>query len=266
MFDQIVHQYLRVPYRLHMSVVKKGRRPRQTILFIHGIGNSGLAWSEVIRQLPDDTRAVTVDLLGFGQSHRPSWAAYDVTSQARAVMRTCLRYGVTGDLIIVGHSMGALVAIEFARRYPLLTKSLVLCSPPLYRPDTKGKLPTSEMTLRRLYRAVHQSPEQFVKLSEVAMRYQLINMSFSVTDKNVASYMSALEAAIINQSSLQDIRKLTLPIHIIRGTLDPVLVARPIKQLAKDYPNITVSTIIAGHEVRGRFVSKVIEVLAAMRQ
>ena len=265
-FDQVIHRYLRVPYRLHMSVVKKGRRPRQTILFIHGIGNSGLAWSEVIRQLPDDTRAITVDLLGFGQSRRPSWVAYDVATQARAVLRTCLRYGVTGDMVIVGHSMGALVAIEFARRYPLLARSLILCSPPLYRQEHRRLLPNSEAALRRLYRAAHQSPEQFVKLSSLAMKYDLINASFNVTDENVDSYMNALEAAIINQSSLQDIRKLTLPIHIIRGSLDPVLVSRPIKQLAKDQPNVTVSTVAAGHEVRGRFIPKVIEAIAAMRQ
>lgn len=266
MFDQLVHRYLRVPYRLHMSVIKKGRQPRQTVLFIHGIGNSGLAWGEVIRQLPDDTRAITVDLLGFGQSHRPSWAAYDVATQARAVLRTCLRYGVTGDMVIVGHSMGALVAIEFARRYPLLVRSLILCSPPLYRQENRRLLPHSEAVLRRLYRAARQSPDQFVRLSGLAMKYGLINTSFNVTDENVDSYMNALEAAIINQSSLRDIRQLTLPIHIIRGSLDPVLVAKPIKQLASERPNVTISTVAAGHEVRGRFIPKVIEAIAATRQ
>lgn len=265
-FDQIIHRYLRVPYRLHMSVAKKSRRPRQTIIFIHGIGNSGLVWNDVIRQLPDDTRAITVDLLGFGQSRRPAWVNYDVGLQARAVARTCVRYGVTGKLTIVGHSMGALVAIEFARRYPSLVQSLLLCSPPLYQPEGGARRPSTEAALRRIYRAARQSPQQFLALSGLAVKYGLITRAFDVTDDKVDSYMNALEAAIIHQSSLDDIRTLTLPIHIIRGSLDPVLVPKRIKQLAKQQSNITVSTIVAGHEIRGRFVTKVVEVIAAMRQ
>ena len=266
MFDQLIHRYMRVPYRLHMSVVKKGKRPKQTLLFIHGIGNSGQAWDDVISRLPEDTRAITVDLLGFGESRRPSWATYDVGLQARAVFRTCLRYGVTGNLVIVGHSMGALVAIEFARRYPSFARSLILCSPPLYRPEGDATLPTTETALRRLYRAAHQSPQQFLKLSGLAMKYGLISRAFDVTDDTVGSYMNALEAAIINQSSLEDIRQLRLPIHIIRGSFDPVIVPKRIKQLAREKSNITTSTVAAGHEVRGRFATKVVESIAAMRQ
>ena len=267
MFDIFIHRYLHVPYKLHSRVIKKGKKPKTTILFIHGIGNSGSAWDEAIDRLPDNTRVMTVDLLGFGRSSRPTWAAYDVVTQARAVFRTCLHNGIVGNLIIVGHSMGSLVAIELARRYPLLTSSLILCSPPLYESDEVTKrIPTADSILRTVYRAAQQSPEQFLKFSTLAMKYELINKAFNVTDENVESYMSALEAAIINQTSLRDIRTLTLPVHIIRGTLDPVLVAKHIKALPKENPHITVSSIVAGHEVKGRFISKLVDVITAKLQ
>jgi pimeloyl-ACP methyl ester carboxylesterase len=98
------------------------------------------------------------------------------------------------------------------------------------------------------------------------MKYGLVNRAFNVTDENVASYMSALEAAIINQTSLDDIKTLHVPIRIIRGSLDPVLVSSRIKRLAKDQPNIAVLTILAGHEVRGRFAKKVVEEIVATLQ
>lgn len=267
MFDIFFHRYLRVPYRLHSRVIKKGKKPKTTILFIHGIGNSSSAWDDVIDRIPDNIRIMTVDLLGFGRSSRPTWAAYDVATQARAVFRTCLHQGVVGNLVIVGHSMGSLVAIELARRYPLFTSSLILCSPPLYETDeVSRRLPTTDAVLRTIYRAAQQSPDQFLKFSTLAMKYELINKAFNVTDENIGSYMSALEAAVINQTSLRDIRTLTLPVHIIHGTLDPVLVARHIKALPKENPNIMVSSIIAGHEVKGRFASKLVDVIITKLQ
>ena len=98
------------------------------------------------------------------------------------------------------------------------------------------------------------------------MKYELINKVFNVTDENVQSYMASLRAAIINQTSLYDITQLTLPIHIIRGTLDPVLVPKHIKRLTKTYDNITLTSVVAGHEVKGRFIPRVIEAIKATEQ
>jgi pimeloyl-ACP methyl ester carboxylesterase len=265
--DDIIHTTLRIPYWIKGTIMRKGSRPYATVLFIHGIGNSAQAWREVVDQLPGGVKCVMVDLIGFGRSPRPQADAYDVATQARAVKLLCARHGIRGNVLIVGHSMGSLVAIELARRYPRFAHSLILCSPPLYQPSVKGvQLPTSDAVLRSLYRAARKSPEQFVRLSAVAMKYVLVNRAFNVTDENVASYMSALEAAIINQTSLDDIKTLHVPIRIIRGSLDPVLVSSRIKRLAKDQPNIAVLTILAGHEVRGRFAKKVVEEIVATLQ
>lgn len=263
LIDALVHRWLRVPYHLHASVRKSTGRARATIVFLHGIGNSGEAWNEVVSQLPDNIRIITIDLLGFGNSPRPSWVTYNATTQARAVASTCMTLGIRGKVIVVGHSMGALVAIELAKRYSFFIKSLVLCSPPLYKPDTLryGIFPSTDKMLKDLYRSIHRSPEQFVGLSKVAMKYELINKAFNVTDTNVASYMAALEAAIINQTSLDDIAKLTLPIEIIRGTLDPVLVPGNIKKLAAAHSTITLHSVVAGHEVLGRFAKKTVQVI-----
>lgn len=248
---------------LYSKVIRYGKRPRRTVIFLHGIGNSSEAWHGVIEQLKGaDVRIVAIDLLGFGRSPRPKYTEYDVVTQAKSVRLTCLLRGIfTKDVVIVGHSMGALVAIEYAKRYPAYVSSLLLCSPPLYAPPKDRYLPTSDDRLRRLYKAALGSPKQFVKLSEVAMKYELINKAFNVTDKNVDSYMSALRAAIINQTSLDDVAVLTLPIQVLQGTLDPVIVQKHIKRLARRHANISVSSIVAGHEVIGRFEKKVVAVL-----
>lgn len=260
MFDTVVHRWLRVPYRLHAQMMSRGKRPTATVLLIHGIGNSGKAWDEVTARLPHNMRVVAIDLLGFGRSARPTWVTYDAKTQARAVLRTYFGLGITGRVIIVGHSMGALVAVDMARRYPLLVKSLILCSPPFYQLDDAEKrlLPRSDKVLRDIYRLVKKHPEQFISVAALAKKYKLTAKAFDVTPDNITSYMGALEASIVNQTAFNDARALKLPIHIIHGTVDPVVVARNLRRLAAHQPNITVQHIAAGHEIRGLFVPAVV--------
>jgi pimeloyl-ACP methyl ester carboxylesterase len=266
MLDTLLHRWLHVPYTLHVRYVRRPKNPRATVLFIHGIGNSGDAWNSVIQKLPQDIQIVSIDLLGFGDSPKPAWATYNAKTQARSVLATFVKLRITTPMIIVGHSLGSLVAIEVSKRYPLLVKSLILCSPPLYQvaaePTKKISLRADDV-LKQLYTAAYERPDDFLKLSAIAMKYNLINTSFNVTSDNVASYMATLKAMIINQTSLADAYKLKTPTVILRGTLDPVVVTRNLKQLAKENPNVSIVNVLASHEVRGRFVGAVVKSLNA---
>lgn len=253
MWSTFMHKWLQVPYTLHVHTDQHVRKPRATILFIHGIGSSGAAWDEIITKLPNDLRLVTVDLLGFGQSQRPPWVVYSAKTQARSVAVTFLKLRITGRVIVVGHSLGALVAVEIARRYPLLVRSLVLCSPPFYKVNSlKRKLiPTSDEMLKELYRLASHHPNDFVKMSNIAARFGLVNQAFSLNGDNEMAYMNALEATIINQTSLEDAKHLKVPMQILYGRLDPVVVLRNLRYLVKGNQHATLSLVLAGHEVQG---------------
>jgi len=266
MLDKILHKWLRLPYRLHVTIDRKVKRPRATLLFIHGIGLSSEAWNEVVDKLPRDIRVITIYLLGFGQSPKPKWAIYDVRLQARMIMATLLRLRIAGPVILVGHSLGALVSVEIAKKYPLFVRSLILCSPPFYRQDasTKRLLPHAENILKDIYRAIHKNPEQFIKISALDAKYGLVNKSFSLSNDDVHSYMGALEASIINQTSLRDAINLKrIPIQLIHGRLDAVVIAKNLKYLAHHNPNVTFSTVLAGHDVRGLYIPAVVKAIEA---
>ncbi|QQG50429.1 MAG: alpha/beta fold hydrolase [Candidatus Saccharibacteria bacterium] len=263
MWDELVHRWLKIPYTLNVRVDQRVKKPRATILFIHGIGNSGEAWNDVVSRLPSDLRVITVDLLGFGSSHRPPWAVYNARLQARSVIATFLKLRVHGPVIIVGHSLGSLIAVEIAKKYPLLVRSLILCSPPFYKVDETKRilLPSSDKILRDIYRTARRYPEQFVQISMLAVKLGLVNASFNLSKDNADTYMNALESSIINQTSLQDATGLSVPTKIIYGKLDPVVVARNLKYLAKANSNITVSSVIASHEIRGAFIPAITHAL-----
>lgn len=263
-YDTIIHRFFRVPYVLHTHLFHNPKKPTMTFVLIHGIGNTLHSWDDVARELPRSARVIGVDLLGFGKSPRPSWARYDAKTQARSVALTLLRLGFKQRVVIIGHSLGALVAVDVARRHPLLVSELVLCSPPFYNPESTDAtlIKPRDDILRVLYRTAKKYPEQLAKISALAVRAGVANKSFSLTNENASSYFAALEASIINQTSLQDVAKLTLPINIIYGVLDPVVISSNIVKLGKDHDNITVKKFIVGHELIGGYVTSLNKWLA----
>lgn len=266
-FDVVLHRYLRIPYALHVNEFQSPKSPRATFVLIHGIGNTLHSWDELAAHLPKDVRVIGVDLLGFGQSPKPNWAKYNAKTQARSLGMTLIKMGLLQRPVIVGHSLGALVAVEIAKRYPLLPRRLVLCSPPFYGPEgiAKGMMRSRDALLRDAYRTAKKYPDQLEKFSPLAVKLGLANRSLSINKDNVPFYMAALESSIINQTSLQDVARLKLPITIMYGTLDPFVIGSNIASVGKSQPNVTVKRYIMGHEIIGAYVTKLGRYLQTIR-
>jgi pimeloyl-ACP methyl ester carboxylesterase len=262
--DKVLHQWLPIPYLLHTTISRSSpsRKATATLLFLHGIGSSEEAWHDVITRLPANYRIITIDLLGFGKSPKPTWNTYDARRQARAIIITYLRLRIRGKVTVIGHSLGALVAVEMAKRYPRIIGSLILCSPPFYNTNQRKQLlPNSDILLRNMYRLARTHPAQFVKLSALAVKLGLTNKSYSLTKDNVAIYMDVLEATIINQTSLEDAMNIRTPMKIIYGRLDPIVVTRNLHVLVKSNTNTTLTTVLAGHEIKGSYVDTVVKTI-----
>jgi pimeloyl-ACP methyl ester carboxylesterase len=269
MWDTFVHRWLRVPYALHVHTDKQPtKKPRATVLFLHGIGNSGDAWKTIIQDLPDDIRVVVIDLLGFGKSPSPSWAVYNAKTQAKSVAATFLKLGITQPTIIVGHSLGALVAVEAAKRYPFAVRSLILCSPPFYKESEQQRrlIPQYDSFLKQIYSLAKKHPNEFVAISQLAVRLGLVNKSYNVTHETTPIYMNALTASIINQTTLYDAVRLTTPTRILYGRFDPMIIFSNLRWLAKNNPHVTLKAILAGHEMFGSYVSAIRKEIAEASQ
>lgn len=252
-FDMALHRWFKVPYLLNIRCFHSPEHPREIVVLIHGLGNSLKSWEKIAKELPDDVQVIGIDMLGFGDSPRPEWARYDVKTQARSVGRTLVRMGLKRRPIIVGHSMGSLVAIEMAKRYPILIKRLILCSPPIYKKAEKEAIRNRDSILMEIYRVMIKHPDDLQRAAPLAIKLGIASKAFDVKGDLSQAYIAALEAAIINQTSLADIKRLRLPIKIIYGTLDPVVIGSHLKGLAKIMPNVSVKSFIVSHDMIGRY-------------
>ena len=84
-----------------------------TLLFLHGIGASKVAWKYVAPQFADRFRIISLDLLGHGDSDKPVEFSYSMAEQA-GIIRKFIAARCLSNLVIIGHSYGAGVALESA--------------------------------------------------------------------------------------------------------------------------------------------------------
>lgn len=94
-----------------------------TVLLVHGVTASHLAWTWIVDTLPG-VRVIAPDLRGRGASRSVEGPA-GMGAHADDLAAVLDAFGVSRTTV-VGHSMGAFVAVVFADRYPDRVTQLVL--------------------------------------------------------------------------------------------------------------------------------------------
>ena len=108
-------------FNLHGYIEGNGS---QDIVFIHGALVNLRDWVFAARSLSKrDNRFIYIDRPGFGYSERDNseWDAERQAEQARAYVKKLN----AKNLILVGHSWGALVAMSWAAKYPEEVKGVI---------------------------------------------------------------------------------------------------------------------------------------------
>jgi len=96
----------------------------QTLVLLHGAGDSAGTWSSVVKVLTPRYRVVIPDLAGHGRS-APAQGPLSV-GQVLAGLEAVMDQGPRDPAIITGNSLGAWVALLYARRHPDRVARLVL--------------------------------------------------------------------------------------------------------------------------------------------
>lgn len=113
-----------------LHVTDYGGEPgARTVLCIHGLGSSAVSWTGLARALAPDHRVLALDLPGHGRSPlagRPAGVHANSGVLARLMDRV-------GPAVLIGHSMGAALALLHAGTRPADVSGLVLLAPPMPR-------------------------------------------------------------------------------------------------------------------------------------
>lgn len=110
--------------QIDLPYVEQGDASGVPVLLIHGATDSWRAYEPVLPHLPDDIRAIAVTQRGHGDAPKPD-SGYAIDDFAADVIPLLDELGV-GQVVLVGHSLGSLVASRVAIDHPERLAGLVL--------------------------------------------------------------------------------------------------------------------------------------------
>lgn len=155
-------QKLRMAYMDQPAAKPNGR----TVVLLHGKNFSGAYWAETVKSLTaEGYRVVAPDQVGFGKSSKP--ASYQFSFQALAANTRALldSLGVR-NFVLVGHSMGGMLAARMALMYPERVERLVLVNP----------IGLEDWKLAAPYRTIEENFAQELRTTPEAIKeYQRVN-------------------------------------------------------------------------------------------
>ena len=249
--------YVRVgDIRIHYQ--EKGDGPEK-ILFVHGNIASWRWWEEVMELLPEEEyRSYAPDSRGCGLTDKPEYGhsigrfAEDVEAFAKALNLE--------DFTLVGHSLGAGTALQYAIRHPHRIKRLVLLNPP---PPQGAKIARYGYPLVKYWQRDKRALKRALKRTAPTRAYdrffeQLVDEAFMASEQVFKGNARALAEMDVPR----ELNQVRVPTLLIAGKLSGQSSLRSIRKLHRAIPKSHLKIIPnAGHSLNIENPQKFVDLL-----
>lgn len=207
------------------------------VIFIHGFGEDGRVWTNIVDTLSAEYKIIVVDLPGSGKSTLLSQGEKPICIEDYAeVIHAVLNEEAISQIVIIGHSMGGYVAMAFAELYPSMLSGLGLFHSTSFADDDQKK----EARLKGINFVKKNGAQAFLKTTIPAMFAEdfqknnaevvddLLDKAKNFTDEAVIQYYTAM----MNRKDRSDILKnISVPVLLIIGEKDQaILLEQSLKQ------------------------------------
>lgn len=130
---QITMPYFAPTPSINIFYTLHGKPSNAPIVLIHGWTCDSTDWSFTIPSLIETHYIVTLDLRGHGHSSAPNSSSFTITDFASDAVALLKHLNLTKDVLVMGHSMGGIVASSLTGLYPDMCKGLIVIDPPYWR-------------------------------------------------------------------------------------------------------------------------------------
>src|SRR5918993_5765313 len=229
------------------------------VILIHGLAASLHDWDDLIPALTENSYAAYApDLLGHGDSPRLDSRAYQMDWIFDHFFHWMKSLRLTEPAILIGHSLGGHIALQYARRVSAWTRGLVLVNP-FYSPSQLPRL------LRKTYgRAnlggtlVEKAPNWLFRLlvdmSSVAMGHSVgalhslperIRAQTALDFRRTAPGVYHLPNAMYDMTPF--LHEINTPALVVWGDRDKTLFPASFARLVNELPKARGDAFRAGH-------------------
>src|SRR5690606_19083285 len=239
------------------------------VVLIHGVASSSITWTNVIPLLENQYRCIAIDLLGFGGSPMPPGAEYTLREHEAALARTIRALKLREPFVLVGHSMGGLIAPRYAARHPSRVKGLVLVSPSIYTaPDALSheRDGVVQQFCPRAYRWLRVNPDFTIRNGGIIGDMLASPRAMDINERTWVPFVKSLEPTIGSQTTISDLAAVRVPVEIVYGDLDEFSSPGGMR-IAERLRGVTVTRVRGATHLLGkrlaRAVARAVEELSA---
>lgn len=230
---------------------RRGEEGFSPVVFIHGNAQNHTAIEPIADSLNSLGHPIVLyDLPGHGGSEVYRDRVYSMERFSETLQ------GVMGAAncrspILVGHSMGGMIALDYATRYQGNVRSLVLIDTADADPIKLNNKFLLEQVVEGIVKKAHEISETSGKGRPYEFRSGLSEED--ITNEGLRNTdPSALEGNFRATSSYdvrRELKNLKIPVVIIRGDKDPLMTEDMTEEMRERIQNSRVYTIEGGHNV-----------------
>lgn len=257
---KFIHKVLKRPIYLKKSFDINQSSKDLTVIFLHGISADSSTWKTTFLRLSKNKslkniRFIALDLLGFGDSLKADWQNYTFKEFNTAIKNSLKKYHINSEIILVGHSMGCLIAANFTRKNPEKIKKLILVSPPVIKKDEIAKLPD------KFYTKTYSSIEKVAHTSSIKTLAKFVESASSFRGKylDTKAFNETMQNIILSPKNYPIFCELNIPATIIHGRLDPLVIGKNLDEIKKENQLIKLVPVMSSHDISKQKYDKIIE-------
>ncbi|MBC7833090.1 MAG: alpha/beta hydrolase [Hyphomicrobium sp.] len=203
----------------------------RTVVLLHGKNFCGATWEGVIPALSDaGYRVIVPDQVGFCRSAKPRAYQFSL-HQLAANTHALLQHLKVEKPIVLGHSMGGMLAMRYALMYPADTGALVLVNP-IGLEDWKAKgVPLA--TVDELFAKERKTSAESIKKYQQAVYYDgkwkpeydrwvdMLASMYTGKDGDLVAWNQALTTdMVLSQPVIYEIDQIKVPTLLLIGMKD----------------------------------------------
>jgi N-formylmaleamate deformylase len=234
---------------IEQSWLEYGSAAGPKLIIIPGITSPAITWDATSRRLAGTFHVLALDVRGRGESGHPQ-TGYTLADYSADVAGIIEQLGI-GAPAILGHSMGARIAVAFAHEHPGLRGPVVVVDPPLTGPG-RAPLPLPLSFYLDRIRAARQARG----VADMERFYP--GWAPELVQRQMAALASCSEAAIIetytgfhDEDFYERWRHVAPPVLFVRGADSPMVKIDMVDELRNANPGAQMHTVPgAGHMVQ----------------
>ncbi|MEN8186595.1 MAG: alpha/beta hydrolase [Bacteroidota bacterium] len=206
---------------LHYTVEGSG----SAVVLLHGFLENTTMWDEIVPHLAKRNKVVCIDLLGHGKTE--NYGYIHTMEEQSEMVKYILDHLKLRRYILIGHSMGGYVALDFAEKFSKNVKGLCLMNSTAL-PDDEEKIINRDRSIV----AVKRLPEMFVKLAIPNLFSEKNKTVFVKKIKEITKealmtsqqgIIAALEGMKIRKDRTAILQSSKFPMLMVRSKEDPAL-------------------------------------------